>query len=642
MLRCVLEEVKAKVTEFAASKEAAGLYSAKPPTLRAISPLAEGSDRMFAEGAIDLGYELVCPFPFHQEEFEKDFKPPQSLEPNSLERFRGLLDRARAQGSSGLTTFELDGDRSNEGQAYGAGGRVVLNQSDLLIAVWDGGQSAGAGGTVDTLKQAVNYHVPVLWIYPAAPHSWQLLHKADDFKCLDQDDRCVPHGPHPTDPAEVRKLIGEAVRRIVREEIALPEESSTDPRRPATTKANAAKYFDERKPWINFAFAWKLFRNAVGSWTYQHPVLRVRDFEGQIEGEWPTRINDDLAADSTDAGATPAQSAHPPSDVEDWVNRRLRPHYAWPDKRGDLYADAYRSTYILTYLLSATAVLVALLPMAMGWKDTGELVCVAIEFVFLTTILLLLWAARKWNWHERWIEYRLLAELVRQLRILIPLGGGRPFPRVPPYLEGYGSLTQTWMYWHMRAIARSTGIPGKKVTSQYVRDCLDYVASLVDGQLGFHQNNETRSENIAHRLHVTAIILFGLTIVSIAIHLMLELSGHVPSMHGLHDVLPDGIHPILVRWLVFFSATLPAFGAALAGISNQGEFARLAKRSAAMADSFERFSAQIAALRSGQSPYQGAPKLTQVAPLAGKIAEVMVDEVSDWRVVFTDRPNEVV
>jgi hypothetical protein len=86
------------------------------------------------------------------------------------------------------------------------------------------------------------------------------------------------------------------------------------------------------------------------------------------------------------------------------------------------------------------------------------------------------------------------------------------------------------------------------------------------------------------------------------------------------------------------SAFLPALAAALAGISNQGEFARVAKRSAAMADGFKQFAVRITELKSGDRQGQDAPKLSQVIPLAGKIAEAMVDEVADWRVVFIDRP----
>jgi hypothetical protein len=54
--------------------------------------------------------------------------------------------------------------------AYSVAGRIVLNQSDLLIAVWDGGKPAGGGGTVETLREAVHYHVPALWIDAQARH----------------------------------------------------------------------------------------------------------------------------------------------------------------------------------------------------------------------------------------------------------------------------------------------------------------------------------------------------------------------------------------------------------------------------------------------------------------------------------------
>src|SRR5262249_20212775 len=156
-------------------------------------------------------------------------------------------------------------------------------------------------------------------------------------------------------------------------------------------------------------------------------------------------------------------------------NRRLRVHYAWSDKRGDLYADAYRSAYVLCYLLSALAVVIALMPMALGrWLDPR-----AVYFAWgeLVTLLLIVgmfrWGGRVSDWAERGMEYRLLAELIRQLRFLIPLGGGRPFPHVPVHLAGYGNPTQTWMSWHMRAIARATGIPQAKVTPAYVSDCVD-------------------------------------------------------------------------------------------------------------------------------------------------------------------------
>jgi len=363
------------------------------------------------------------------------------------------------------------------------------------------------------------------------------------------------------------------------------------------------------------------------------PRVLVSDFEAQVRDEWPVR--DDFKATSAHTG----DGATSPSELDDWVNKRLRAHFAWADKRGDLYADAYRSGYVLTYLLSALAVFVALLPRTAGLEGDAQTACVAIELVMLLIILLLFVIGRARHWHERWMEYRLLAELIRQLRILIPLGGGRPFPRTPAHLGLYGNLTETWMYWHMRAIARATGIPGAKVSRDYVLGCLNYVDNIVGGpdtgQLKFQKDTEQRSENIAHRLHITSTSLFVLTLLGIASHLLLE-----PALlpRWLDFEIPEAFHHGLDRWLVMASAFLPALAAALAGISNQGEFARLAKRSAAMVDYFKDFATQIASLRSGAARDGDALKLSQVIPLAGEIAEVMVDEVADWRVVFIDRP----
>jgi len=635
MVRNVLEDVKAELSDYARSSPAMP-YSTQPFILRAVSPLAEGADRIFADEAIALGYELLCPMPFSQEEFEKDFVSPDSLEPNSQERFHDLLRRAR-QGS-GITTFELDGDRSAAPKAYALAGRVVLNQSDLLIAVWDGYRPAGDGSTAGTTREALAFQSPVLWIDALVPKAWQLLHRPDDLKNLEGSERCVPQGKYPADPVAARKLLAETVRRVVREEIAPPTPLSDphgakDARGAEASRSLEADYFCERKPWFNFAMAWKLFRDAVGSTSFRLPRVFVSDFETQVRDEWPIR---------DDFGETLVQksdSATPPSALDDWVNQRLRTHFAWPDKRGDLYADAYRSGYVLTYLLSALAVFVALLPGTAGLEDDAQTVCVAIEFVMLLIILLLFVIGRGRRWHERWMEYRLLAELIRQLRILIPLGGGRPFPRTPAHLGLYGNLTGTWMYWHMRAIARATGIPGTKVSPEYVLACLNYVDKIVggphQGQLKFQEDTEKRSENIAHRLHTTSTTLFVLTLLGIAAHLLLE-----PALlpHWLDFEIPESFHMGLDRWLVMASAFLPALAAALAGISNQGEFARLAKRSAAMAGYFKGFATQIAALRSGDAQGGDGLKLSQVIPLAGEVAEVMVDEVADWRIVFIDRP----
>jgi hypothetical protein len=602
LIRKVLNTVQWTVRDFASRTDTGGtLYSAEPFLLRAITALAEGTDRLFADQALDAGYALCCPMPFHQAEYERDFVEPEALEPNSLDRFRGLLHRASE--NADFTIFEMDGDPAHRGEAYGAAGRIVLNQSDLLIVVWDGAKAAGAGGTVDTLREAIRYRVPVLWIDAVQPHPWRLLSPGDDLKCLESDQRCTP-GLGPGNLAQ-------AVKKLVIDEIALPTQADDDP-------VTLEQYFSERKPRFHRAMLWKLFRDLVGSGETRRQPLRVAAFEEALQ-DWPV-------------GA-----AAQPATVAEWVNRRLRPHYAWADKLADAYGDAYRSTYIFIYLSAAIAVFLALLPSAAGWthehpggNHEGQAVCIAVEFVIVSMISVLLAWEKKGSWHKRWIAYRLLAEVIRQLRCLVPLGGGRPLTRVPGHLAVYGDPARTWMYWHLRAIARATAIPTAVVRPDYVTQVLSYLDLVIrgpsSGQLHFHLTNKRRSEHISHRLHEASVRLFRMTIVCILWHL----SPHLP--------LKIHLDPTVEGWLTLACATLPAFGAAMAGINNQGEFARIAKRSASMADAFRGFAARLDVLKE-RAKAAGSPlRISEITPLATETAQLMVDEVVEWRVVFIDRP----
>jgi hypothetical protein len=627
LIGSVLTEVRDAVAHFHSTSADARFYSDEPPIIRAVSPLAEGTDRLFAEQALRLGYELCCPMPFPQSQYEADFAPPGAQEPDSLDRFRSLVERA--QQGAGLSVFQLDGDRSRSGDAYGAAGRIVLNQSDLLIVVWDGGTAAGTGGTVQTLEEAIGFHVPVLWIDAVAPHSWRLMRGPEDLSCLATNARCTPAALPAAEAVTLRDVIGE----IVTGELALPVDQD-DPAATLATRAHAAAYFAERKPAVNSAFVWKVFRDGVGSGRFRFPSFAVPEFEQQVRRDWPT----------SPANVAPTSTVEPPAASQSgtivawWVNARLRPHYAWADRLADLCADAYRSTYVLAYLLSATAVFLALLPMASGWTSTAThspTATIAGELALIGLILLLLRLDRRRRWHERWMEYRLLAEFFRQLRFLVPLGGGRPFPHVPAHLSSYGAPTQTWMFWQVRATARATGLPEAHVTPSYAKACIHYLAEVVGdarrrtGQLGFHLTNSARSSNLDTRLRRAAHLLFLVTGACVAVHLL----AHVEL--GAVRLPAIDLSGQVDAWLTLACAALPALGSALVGINNQGEFARIAKRSTAMAKSFSRFSERIGRVYAagGATP----PTIGEVTKVAGEVAQLMVDEVADWRVVFTDR-----
>jgi hypothetical protein len=656
----LLALIQAEVSAFAqrdGATSAPAYAAASTPILRAISPLAEGADRMFAEAAIDLGFELLCPMPFHQQEFEKDFLPPNALEDGSLDRFRGLL--TQAQHTRGLVTFELDGRRSSAGAAYAMAGRVVLNQSDFLIVVWDRGGAAGGGGTVQTLREAIYFNVPVIWIDPFRPNEWRILQTEEDIASIEIDGLKPPQTPPSSTDARLPDIA--RIKAIVEAELSLPRPSAN---RLQVTKLSAVDYFSERRPRWNLWFWWKIFRDLAGGSGLRMPKITVPDFECTIREDWPLREH-----------ASPMAPA--PSPIEDWLNRRLRLHYAWADKLADWYADHYRSAYLAIYVLSALAVLTAV--------TLHASVCGAVlEFILVGIIVVLFFWGSRGHWHERWMEYRLLAELIRHLRILIPLGGGRPLPRAGA-LTIYESLAQTWMYWDMRAVARATGIPPAKITSRYLLDYIRYIAKIVgtheSGQLYFHRLTKKRSESITLLLESIAYDLFILSFCFVVVHLLAHLAGwafaskvfvencilalfaapavlaatfwiffrtHITFLVlaivlALGAVLSRqyGSESLLDFFLVL--GALPAFGAAVASIANQGEFARLARRSVAMASVFERFADRIKELEKRLIADTGSTEtqLADAIALAAEITQVMVDEVSDWRFVVAEQPMRV-
>jgi hypothetical protein len=143
--------------------------------LVAVTPLAEGSDRLFAHAALALGYALDVPLPFAQVEYEADFGPPDGP---SLAEFRSLLAEARARG----VVRELAGRRAAADAAYGAAGRAVIAGADLLVAVWDGQAAKGPGGTAETVAEAIGRGLPVIRIDSRAPYGWSKLSAMADAR----------------------------------------------------------------------------------------------------------------------------------------------------------------------------------------------------------------------------------------------------------------------------------------------------------------------------------------------------------------------------------------------------------------------------------------------------------------------------
>lgn len=114
-----------------------------------VTSLAIGADQLFAEIVIELGgtVEVVIPF----KGYESTFKSGPSLE-----NYRRLLASAVK-----VTTLPL---QKTEEESYLAAGKLVAETTDKLIAIWDGKEAEGLGGTGDVVAYAKHIGTPVILI----------------------------------------------------------------------------------------------------------------------------------------------------------------------------------------------------------------------------------------------------------------------------------------------------------------------------------------------------------------------------------------------------------------------------------------------------------------------------------------------
>jgi hypothetical protein len=115
-----------------------------------ISCLAEGADQLFAEAVLEEGGELDVVVP------AVDYGDRMTGE--AREGFDRLAARARR-----VTRLPYP---ESKGPAYMAASLVLVERSDLLLAVWDGARSASFSGTGDVVDYARQVGVPVEVIWP--------------------------------------------------------------------------------------------------------------------------------------------------------------------------------------------------------------------------------------------------------------------------------------------------------------------------------------------------------------------------------------------------------------------------------------------------------------------------------------------
>jgi hypothetical protein len=587
----VLDNIREEVLSCAGTQEARRVYDLTGrPSLRLISPLADGADRLVAEEASN--FQLEVPLPFEIEAYKSTFAattPEQHTA--SIESFERLLATARPR------VLTMDGDRlddTNRWRSYEAVGRLVVRNCDLLIAIWDDETpSRGRGGTADTVRYALRGGIPVWWIHASKDVSPRWLEDILDLPHPGAGEtsggqahpnlrKYIRHAIVPPEPAnsEIKTIWHRALmclRRILRIQtdplLAFLAESETPNRR----------YWNLHRQLIGILRAPGERRAAQGvelphaKPTRTGPPTGPRGFFSALAV--PFRYNQAEAASSPAAGLSAK------------------------------YRDRYRTSYTVVFACAAVALSCAILGLALEAKEK-YLACA--EFLLLCIILGHVLADRLLRWHERYISYRMLGELLRMSHHLRALGWGLPGSRVNNLARG---TRRDWVSWLFAATVRATPLVTGAFTEEELTETKrDIMENLIDGQLGFHFRREKGCTGAAHILGGCGRALFAATIVFVAIRALTP-GAEQPSA--------------FLWWLALFCALLPAASAAFFGLRAYEEFEVLAEQSKQMHEALT-----LARLRMGRIATD-TPLASQV--LGAELFEVMtimLSDVTGWAQLF--------
>jgi hypothetical protein len=419
------------------------IFSSEPPGLTLHTPLATGADQFAADGARDAGYCVRALLPFAAADYLHDFA--HGCEQADFER---QLARADSQ-------FALPCERNAGDVAYVTVGRAVVAAADVLVAVWDGREESGPGGTAHVVDLALRDGVPVIHI----------LVNRDDGRIgpvalLTGGDAFEPQAAPLKVAADYDALLAG---------VLLPEN--------ADERDLFALYLGERERTRN--------------WRIEYPLLLALLGVRRLGRPWRERIalhGSDVAAPS-------------PFDRA----------YGWSNMLAVRYAQKFRSGHVTNYVLSALAVLLALFglvaPAAKPFLVVGELATIAL--LYLNTH-----AGTRGDWHRRWLQYRFLAESLRPLPYLKRTGMAPPPFRQPQAAQHIHRITAAdWTRWYANALWRQMECPSGTLTTAGVRTlAAEVLDEQVLPQAHYHRGNAHQMRELDHRLHRIGNLLMLLVI----------------------------------------------------------------------------------------------------------------------------------
>ena len=590
------------------------LYSGDPPVLRLISSMADGADRLLLEPAlVQEQYELACILPFHAQEYAYDF------DEQSQQQFYQLLKKAHF-GENASRVLELDGDREHADFAYRDCAETLVRNCDLLVALYDGKERDGFG-TAWTVKLALSQKIPVIWIDIEHPNHLFFMH--------------VEQGETRTEALQESILYEWLGHVLLFDTLLTAPEKRT--RQDLTSQilnrfetyasesrlnSNAVVAdFNDKGPVSVRAGRYNFLHNGFSvlrSWLASPAKIRKEVDNHHKNVAESARIADDAQAPELAMLHSPASHAYYAA-------------YLRADRLASFYASLHRSTFMFIYLLGAAALIVAALAIAFSDPATyGNFAsyCAVIELIFLLLIYSLYKRDRFRRLHDRWLEYRCIAEFLRPTLYLSLFSSHFPMRRfrdsediLVRNLLGHGGPERCWAYLYTETVLRWAGFSGHKMDDAYLRHALQFTENQwIRRQYQYHTHNAVAMKYMGKRLAKISEMMFAATIVVVGAKIVLSI--YLPSLYALSKTCG-----LLAAWL-------PVIGTTAFAIRNHAEFEISAQRSLSAREVLLGFHCKIAVLLSGPA------QLKDIEEVLRDLTAQSITETADWLEIYEVKEAE--
>ena len=514
-------------------------------------------------------------------------------------------------------------------RAYGfrAQSEALRHHSDLLLAIWDDDTEGKAGGTWETVQLALSERIPVVAIVVRGPQQCEIrvLERPEDLMAVEAVDGVS--GESSTIPyntgweSRLSAVLGALLR--------FPDRRSDESLKPSGYHPRAAFLklcgSEPISPhWTGRV--WKCF-DAWAKWqVLRHPGHGVATVSAeQIHA---ARRNAFTSVRNVFLGSSGAGFIPEPVPISDGtcqtvyepVRRRVS---GSASGLSGVFGDAYRGGIVASYVLAALAVLLAVLGSIAHSLHAPAALLVITGLLELMTIILMVAIAvcsDVEDWNSAWTESRILAEALRMMQHLGPMGIHTHLPRLPQYLRGDRATPapeSMWSVWYFRALVRNAPLRLKPANG--TQHPLESLQKLISEQQKYHQNNAHRQETLHHAIEHFSLILFAAVLGCVILHLLDILLGwHVMGVPSL--LLCVG-GPVLI--------------ASLHGLAAQLEITRLRQRSSSLAKLLEERQRSLSEKQHLADP-ASATAIWGLATEALTTTSLLIDETAGWSMLYTN------